>query len=146
VRAGLTLVIDDLHELTSPEALAQLTGLLTSLPAHVHAILATRRALRLRLHQLRLAGELAEIRGTDLRFTERETRELLDASGIMLSVPGAALLRQRTEGSPAGLRLAPLPLAAPPDPDRFVAEFSGSHRTGVEYLLAEILHPQPADV
>jgi len=29
---GITLVIDDLHELTSPEALAQLTGLLTNLP------------------------------------------------------------------------------------------------------------------
>jgi LuxR family transcriptional regulator, maltose regulon positive regulatory protein len=31
-RSGVTLVIDDLHELTSPEALAQLTGLLTNLP------------------------------------------------------------------------------------------------------------------
>jgi hypothetical protein len=31
-RDGTTLVIDDLHELTSPQALAQLTRLLTSLP------------------------------------------------------------------------------------------------------------------
>jgi LuxR family maltose regulon positive regulatory protein len=30
--AGITVVIDDLHELTSPEALAQLTRLLTNLP------------------------------------------------------------------------------------------------------------------
>ena len=67
----LILVIDDLHELHSPEALAQLTRLLTNLPPHVHAILATRRDLPLRLHQLRLAGELAEIRAADLRFTER---------------------------------------------------------------------------
>jgi LuxR family transcriptional regulator, maltose regulon positive regulatory protein len=50
------------------------------------------------------AGELAEIRGTDLRFTERETRELLDASGIALSQAGAALLHQRTDGWAAGLR------------------------------------------
>ena len=77
-RGGITLVIDDLHELTSPEALAQLNRLLTNLPAHVHAILTTRHDLRLRLHQLRLAGELAEIRAADLRFTERETRELLE--------------------------------------------------------------------
>jgi len=56
------LVVDDLHELHSPEALALLTRLLTNLPPHVHAILATRRDLRLRLQQLRLAGELAEIR------------------------------------------------------------------------------------
>ena len=84
------LVIDDLHELTSPEALAQLTRLLEKLPPHVHAILATRRSLPLRLHKLRLAGDLAEIRTADLRFTQRETREFLEASGIVLSEAGAA--------------------------------------------------------
>ena len=78
-RGRLILIIDDLHELTSAEALTQLTRLLTNLPGNVHAVLATRRDLPLRLHQLRLAGELAEIRAADLRFTERETRELLDA-------------------------------------------------------------------
>jgi LuxR family transcriptional regulator, maltose regulon positive regulatory protein len=145
-RSGITLVIDDLHELNAPEALAQLTQLLTSLPPHVYAILTTRHDVRLRLHQLRLAGELAEIRAADLRFTERETRELLDASGIALSEGGAALLHQRTEGWAAGLRLAALSLAGHPDPERFVAEFSGSDRMVTEYLLAEMLDRQPADV
>jgi len=144
--AGITVVIDDLHELTSPEALAQLTRLLTSLPPHVHAILTTRHDLRLGLHQLRLAGELAEIRAADLRFTERETRMLLDASGIALSEAGAALLYQRTEGWAAGLRLAAIFLAGHPDPERFVAEFSGSDRTVAEYLIAEMLERQPPDV
>jgi LuxR family transcriptional regulator, maltose regulon positive regulatory protein len=145
-RGGITLVIDDLHELNSPEALAQLTRLLTNLPPNVHAVLAARRDLRLRLQQLRLAGELAEIRAADLRFTERETRELLDASGIALSEAGAALLHQRTEGWAAGLRLAVISLADHPDPERFVAEFSGSDRTVAEYLLAEMLERQPDDV
>ena len=54
----------------------------------MHAVLAARRDLRLRLHQLRLAGELAEIRAADLRFSGRETRELLQASGIALSDAG----------------------------------------------------------
>jgi LuxR family transcriptional regulator, maltose regulon positive regulatory protein len=145
-RGGITLVIDDLHELTSPEALAQLARLLPDLPPHVHAILTTRHDLRLGLHQLRLAGELAEIRAADLRFTERETRELLAASGIALSEAGAALLDQRTEGWAAGLRLAAISLAGHPDPERFVAEFSGSERTVAEYLLAEMLERQPPDV
>ena len=145
-RGDITLVIDDLHELNSAEALSQLTRLLTNLPPHVHAVLATRHDLRLRLHQLRLAGELAEIRAADLRFSERETRELLDASGIALSDAGAALLHQRTEGWAAGLRLAALSLAGHPDPERFVAEFSGSDRTVAEYLIAEMLERQPADV
>ena len=145
-RGRVALVIDDLHELHSPEALAQLTRLLTSLPPNAHAVLATRRDLRLRLHQLRLAGELAEIRGADLRFTGRETRELLDASGIILSEADAALLHQRTEGWAAGLRLAALSLADHPDPEQFVAEFSGSDRTVAEYLIAEMLGRQPDDV
>src|SRR5690242_11204900 len=101
---GVTLIIDDLHELTSPEALAQLTRLLTDFPPQVHAILTTRHDAPLGLHRLRLAGELAEIRAADLRFSERETRELLAASGVALSEAGVALLHQRTEGWAAGAR------------------------------------------
>jgi LuxR family maltose regulon positive regulatory protein len=142
----LLLVIDDLHELNSPDALAQLTRLLTNLPPHVHAMLTTRRDLRLRLHQLRLAGELAEIRAADLRFTERETRELLQASGIALPEAGVTLLHQRTEGWAAGLRLAAISLAGHPDPERFVAEFSGSNRTVAEYLIHEMLEREGGDV
>ncbi len=142
----VTLVIDDLHELESPEAPTQLTRLLTGLPPNVHAILTTRHDVRLQLHQLRLAGELAEIRAADLRFSERETRELLEVSGIALSSAGASLLHQRTEGWAAGLRLAALSLVGHPDPERFVAEFSGSDRTVAEYLLAEMLDRQPPNV
>jgi LuxR family transcriptional regulator, maltose regulon positive regulatory protein len=145
-RGDITLVIDDLHELNSPETLTQLTRLLTNLPPGAHAVLTTRHDLRLGLHQLRLAGELAEIRAADLRFTERDTRELLAASGITLSGAGTALLHKRTEGWAAGLRLAALSLAGHPDPERFVTEFSGTNRAVAEYLLAEMLERQPRDI
>ena len=59
---------------------------------------------------------------------------------------GAALLHQRTEGWAAGLRLAAIALADHPDPERFVVEFSGSNRTVAEYLIAEMLERQPAEV
>ena len=55
------LVIDDLHELSSPEAAGQLTELLTRLPPGVRAVVATRRDLPLRLHKLRLAGDLGNV-------------------------------------------------------------------------------------
>ena len=145
-RDRLTLVIDDLHELNSQAALALLSHLLADLPPNVHAILATRRDLQLGLHQLRLTGELAELRAADLRFTERETRELVNASGITLSDAGVALLHRQTEGWAAGLRLAVISLTGHPDPERFVAEFSGSDRTVAEYLIAELLAGQPDDV
>jgi LuxR family transcriptional regulator, maltose regulon positive regulatory protein len=142
----LVLVIDDLHELSSAEAAEQLTALLTSLPAGVHAIVATRRDPPLRLHQLRLAGELAEIRAAQLRFTEDEAGELLAAAGVALPGHVTAMLHQRTEGWAAGLRLAALSLAGHPDPEQFVAEFSGSDRTVAEYLMAEMLERQPPEV
>ena len=140
------LVIDDLHELSGPDAASQLTTLLTRLPPGVRAIVATRRDLPLHLHRLRLAGDLAEIRAAELRFTEDETRRLLAGAGI--AVPGhvAAMLHQRTEGWAAGLRLAVLSLAGHPDPAKFVAEFSGSDRTVAEYLMAEMLERQPPEV
>jgi LuxR family maltose regulon positive regulatory protein len=142
----VVLIIDDLHELSSPEAAADLAELLTSLPESTHAIVATRRDPPLHLHQLRLSGELAEIRAEQLRFTEDETRELLAAAGIALPGHAAAMLHQRTEGWAAGLRLAVLSLAGHPDPERFVGEFSGSDRTVAEYLMAEMLERQPPEV
>src|SRR6266550_1769633 len=126
-RGRVILVIDDAHELASTEAVAQLTRLLANLPPLAHAIVSTRRDLWLGLHQLRLAGELAEIRAADLRFSQRETRELLEASGVTLSEAGAALLHQRTEGWAAGLRLAALSLAGHPDPERFVLELEDAN-------------------
>jgi LuxR family maltose regulon positive regulatory protein len=138
----LWLVIDDVHELRSDEALRQLELLLMRAPAGLRFVLATRHDLRLGLHRLRLAGELTEIRSADLRFTPEEARALFEAAGIALSDSAAGSLYERTEGWAAGLRLAALSLAGHSDPDRFAAEFSGSERTVAEYLLAEVLDRQ----
>ena len=140
------LVIDDLHELSSPDALTQLEMLLARLPSELRVVLATRRDPRLGLHRLRVAGELIELRAADLRFSLQEARDLLAAAGIELSDAALALLHDRTEGWAAGLRLAAIALAGHPEPERFVAEFSGSERTVADYLLAEVLDHQPAEV
>ncbi len=142
----LALVIDDLHELDSGDALAWLEMLLTRLPARLRVVLATREEPALGLHRLRLVGELAELRGPDLRFSLDETRSLLRAGGITLSDTGLDSLQERTEGWPAGLRLAAISLTTHPEPERFVSEFSGSERTVAGYLLAEVLERQPPEV
>jgi LuxR family maltose regulon positive regulatory protein len=95
---------------------------------------------------LRLEGELTEIRAADLRFSLAEARALFAAAGVELAEPALGMLYERTEGWAAGLRLAALPLAGHPDPDRFAAEFSGSERTVAEYLLAEVLDRQSEQV
>jgi LuxR family maltose regulon positive regulatory protein len=140
------LVLDDVHELAGGEALEQLKLLLTSAPEPLRLILLTRVDLPLGLHRLRLEDELTELRGVDLRFTREEARALLEAAGTPLSDAALDALLARTEGWAAGLRLAALSLARHPDPERFAVEFSGSERTVAEYLLAEVLDRQPAEV
>ena len=63
-----------------------------------------------------------------------------------MALPDSSLapLHERAEGWAAGLRLAALAAAGHPDPEGFVAEFSGSERTVAGYLLAEVLDRQPA--
>lgn len=140
------LVIDDLHELRSENALRQLALLLKRTTGALRLIVSARHDVPLGLHRLRLEDRITEIRTDDLRFTLDEARALLQAAGVQLSESALELLHERAEGWAAGLRLAALLLSRHPDPERFSIEFSGSERTVAEYLLTEVLDLQPADV
>jgi ATP/maltotriose-dependent transcriptional regulator MalT len=142
----LWLVIDDLHELRSDEALRQLQVLVERAPSALRFMLASRHEAQLGVHRLRLAGELTEIRTADLRFTLDESRALFAAVGVRLSESTLRVLQQRTESWAAGLKLAALALVEHPAPERFAAEFCGSERTVAEYFLAEVLNRQPDPV
>jgi LuxR family transcriptional regulator, maltose regulon positive regulatory protein len=146
LRDRIWLVIDDVHALGSAETLRQLELLLMRAPAGLRFVLGTRHNLRLRLHRLRLEGELTEIRAASLRFSRDEAEALFEAAGVRLSEAALALLHERTEGWAAGLRLAALALTGHPDPERFAAEFCGSERTVAEYMLAEVLDRQSEEV
>jgi Bacterial regulatory proteins, luxR family len=61
------LVIDDLHELRSVQAVAWLDLFPARLPSQLAVVLATREEPRVGLHRLRVAGELTELRASDLR-------------------------------------------------------------------------------
>ncbi|MGH9108949.1 MAG: LuxR C-terminal-related transcriptional regulator [Acidimicrobiales bacterium] len=143
---ALWLVIDDVHELRSSEALAQLELLVMRAPPALRVVLATRHDVRLGLHRLRLEGEVVEIRAADLRFNVTEAAALLRGARVELDEQAVEELHRRTEGWAAGLRLAALSLSGHPDPARFAAEFSGSERTVAEYLLAEVLERQRDEV
>ncbi|MDA0162620.1 LuxR C-terminal-related transcriptional regulator [Solirubrobacter ginsenosidimutans] len=140
------LVIDDLHELQAADALAALERFLVDPPAHLRVVLLSRGTPRLRLHRLRLAGTLTELRCSDLRFSLPATHELLKVSGSALSDAATAALHERTQGWAAGLRLATIGLAGHPDPDRYAAEFCGAERTVAGFLHAEVFDRQPPEV
>jgi LuxR family transcriptional regulator, maltose regulon positive regulatory protein len=146
LREPLWLVIDDLHELQADQASRHMELLLGTAPPELRFVLLTRHDLRLGLHRLRVEGELTEIRGEDLRFTLEESRALLEAVGVRLSDGALESLVARTEGWAAGLRLVALSLARHPDPERYAVSFSGRERAVADYLLAEVLERQPAEV
>jgi LuxR family transcriptional regulator, maltose regulon positive regulatory protein len=140
------LVLDDIQELRSGDALRGLGRLLERVPPRLRVFLISRRDPELGLHRLRLAGELAELRSADLEFTADEAGELLAGAGVGVGSEDVARLHERTEGWAAGLRLAAMSLARHDSPGQFVAEFSGSERAVADYLLAEVLASRPPEV
>ena len=120
---AVRLVLDDLHELRSAEALEGLEHVLMDAPPQLQTTIVSRRDPKLGLHRLRLTGELLEIRAADLHFTSAESSDLLAAAGVEVSPADVERLHERTEGWAAGLRLAALSLARHHAPGTFVAEF-----------------------
>ncbi|QOC90899.1 helix-turn-helix transcriptional regulator [Micromonospora craniellae] len=142
----VVLVLDDLHRVTDPTALAGLEFLLRHTEQRLRVVAAGRADLPLAVHRLRLAGELTEIGPSELAFTADEVADLLTAHGV--AVPAAAVerLRGRTEGWAAALRIAALALHGQPDPARWITQLGADQPEIAGYLRAEVLAGlDPAD-
>ena len=126
-----------------------LTFLLEHLPPRVHLVVSARADPPLPLARLRAAGQLAEFRASDLRFTREEAAAALQevvGHDLPLTEASWTALDARTEGWAAGVQLAALSLRDHPDVERFIMSFSGSHRYVLDYLTEEVLERQPSDV
>ncbi|RKR87520.1 LuxR family maltose regulon positive regulatory protein [Micromonospora pisi] len=135
----VTLVLDDFHQVDDPAVASGLDFLLRHSGDRLRLVIGGRTDPALALHRWRLSGELTEIRAAELAFTAAESAELLAAYGINLPVDQADELRVRTEGWPAGLRIATLTLPHHPDPVRFVDGFAGDDQGVADYLSEEVL-------
>jgi LuxR family maltose regulon positive regulatory protein len=142
----VVVVLDDLHEARNPVVMGQLRFLMQHAPAQLRLVLATRVDPQLPLHRLRVTGEIAEIRAADLAFTLAEAEEFLADADIHLTSADTESLWARTEGWAAGLRLAAQSLRRHPDPERFVADFTGDTWAVAGYLAEEVLIGQPPEV
>jgi LuxR family maltose regulon positive regulatory protein len=141
----LVLAVDDLHN-ASPAALASLDRLLHSPPAQLRIVAASRLDPPLPLHVLRLTGDLAELRASDLAFDEGEARELFRNAGVDVDDRELKAILDRTEGWAAGLRLFAISLADRPDRDEVFRSLDLDERPVSEYLTAEVLATQPAEI
>lgn len=138
------LILDDYHVISDQTLGAAMLFFLDHLPANLHLVLATRTDPELPLSRLRMHGQMLEIRGHDLRFTQEEaTRFLRDRMGLPLSDDEVITLQTRTEGWIAGLQLAALSLRKREDLPLFVKEFGGSHRFVFDYVRQDILARLP---
>ena len=133
----IVLVLDDFHAITSDVVLESVEELIDRQPPTLRLVLATRSDPKLRLHRLRMRGDLTEIRSADLAFTEQEAAELFHRNGIGVSEDQLRVLLTRTQGWPAGLRLAAMSLDAA-DIDGGITRFSGSDGSIAEYLIGEV--------
>ncbi|MBS3966340.1 MAG: hypothetical protein KGZ60_03660 [Truepera sp.] len=143
----LTLVLDDYHLITNPAAHALVEFMLEHSPPPLHLLISSRSDPPLSLARWRARGELTELRAADLRFSEAEVADFLQAvMALTLSAADVRALTERTEGWIAGVQLAALSLRGRANVSAYIEQFTGTDRYVLDYLTEEVLIKQPAAV
>ena len=144
--AGSAVVVDDYHY-AAAEVSPSMSDLVERWPAETaQLVLSSRVDPVLRLHRLRMSGELCELRDRDLYFSLAESGDLLANFGVEVAGAELAVLHQRSEGWAAALQMAALSLRGARDPERAARALEvRSHAIG-EYFIAEVLDQQPPEV
>ena len=140
---GSAIIVDDFQN-AAPAVCGNMTDLIERWPAKtVQLVLASRSDPPLRLHRLRMADELCELRDRDLHFSLAESRDLLANFGVEVAAADLALLHARSEGWAAALQMAALSLRGTRDPARAVQALEVRSHAIAEYFVAEVLDQQP---
>jgi ATP/maltotriose-dependent transcriptional regulator MalT/DNA-binding SARP family transcriptional activator len=138
----LALVVEDVHELEGPSpATRLLESLCRQAPPSLHLVLTSRAELPFGVDRLRGRGQVLEIGGAELAFTEEEVAALLPRDSGDL----AGELHAVTAGWPAAVRLAIEALRTVPPEERRSA-LARIRRSGgplYAYLAAEVLEREP---
>ena len=143
--AGSVIVVDDFH--AAAAAASSMTDLVDRWPARtVQLVLAGRVDPPVRLHRLRLSGELCELRDSDLYFSLSESGALLENFGVRVAPGELALLHGRSEGWVAALQMAALTLRTAKDPARTARALDVRSHAIAEYFIGEVLEQQPPEV
>ena len=137
------IVVDDLHRVEHHAVFAFLDLLLERFTPRWTFVLASRHPPPIALHRLRATGDLAEFGAQDLRFDADQARAIALAGG--LDAEAAESLHERTQGWPAGLRLALNVMRGAPG-----ASLAGTasliDREVFEFLATEVLDRVPPEL
>jgi LuxR family maltose regulon positive regulatory protein len=133
----MVLVLDDFHVIEDAGVLEAVQRLV-DLDSPLRLILLTRVDPLLALHRLRVDGHLVELTSRDLAFGPDEVQRMARAASLSLTRQEVDQVLTRTQGWPAGVRLATLYLSRPGS-DNQISQFTGTEQSVSEYLLAEVL-------
>ena len=143
--AGSVIVVDDFQ--AAAAAGRSMTDLVERWPARsAQLVLASRIDPPVRLHRLRLSGELCELRDGDLYLSLAESGALLENFGVRVAPGELALLHERSEGWVAALQMAALTLRRTKDPVQVARALDVRGHAIVEYFIGEVLEQQPPEV
>src|ERR1700722_9489024 len=143
---GMAIIVDDFHAAATAVS-ADMTDLIERWPGGAaQLVLAGRHAPPVRLHRLRLAGELCELRDQDLSLSLAETGDLLANFGVEVDGAELALLHERSEGWAAAVQMAALSLQAADDQARVARALDVRSHLISEYFIAEVLDQQPPEL
>ncbi|WP_086850590.1 LuxR C-terminal-related transcriptional regulator [Amycolatopsis kentuckyensis] len=143
VARPVRLVLDDLQEISGAEPLVALGALARHLPAAVRLVLVTRVEPRLRLARLHVEGVLSRVDAAELRFTTRETANLLRATGRAVSDERLRELTERTGGWAAALGWAAVSAREAGDADGPAVSVTGDERAVARFFADEVLARLP---
>lgn len=142
-RNNLVVIIDEYHLAQSPEVDQLIGRILRALPTDVTLVLSTRNRPDVDLAALRAMGQLAEVEQGELRMSDGEAADLLNAS---LSEAQVGSLNRYVEGWPIALQLANLRIDRPEDVPELLRSFSGSVDDMAEYMASHVLDELPEDL
>jgi LuxR family transcriptional regulator, maltose regulon positive regulatory protein len=137
VPSRVTLVVDDLH-LARPTPHV-LRTFVQALPENARLVVGSRVDPPFSLARLRSAGQMLDLRESDLRFSLEEAEQLFAVTGVALSGEELRQLHEFTEGWPAGLRMTGLVAGTSDDRSRLLGAFSGTGGALSEFLVTEVL-------
>jgi len=138
----LVVIVDDAHVLNHPEVLDGLDRLIRGSQS-LRFILSARSDPLLPLHRYRLGGQMHELRAADLALSPGEMEQMLASYDVSLKPQDFDLLRARTEGWTAGVRLSAMRMEGTEYPAAFVSELALDQGSIGEYLVDEVLRRLP---
>jgi LuxR family maltose regulon positive regulatory protein len=132
------LLVDDVHLLHDPEAMAVLAAMVDGAPAEGVLALLSRTAPAVGLARHRLRGHVVELGPADLALGLDEAREVFRGLGVSIDEERLVDVVERCEGWAGGVHLAALALRDR-EQSPTAAPVTGRNRLLADYLVEEVL-------